>query len=432
MRKLSKLLALGLVYLASLVCIQQAVAAPTPLDGVVAIVNNDIITRSELNQAVAMAEKQLAASNTPAPPMQQLQLQVLNQLIDKKLELQTAERMGITVSEDQLNQAIQSIAAKNNMTVAQLHDAITNEGVNFAEYRKQLKEQLIMHQVLQEAVGSSIKITPQDIKNAESSPALTANNHAQYDIDDILIALPDEPSSADVQRAYSSAQSIMTQLKNGANFKTIAAANSSGDEALRGGDLGWRSLNDLPTVFAEKVISMKPGEIAGPIRTGNGLHIIKLEGVKDESAGHTITETHVRHILIKTNLASDDAPAKQEILSLRKQIENGADFATLAKKYSQDSGSAQKGGDIGWVTPGVLVPPFEQAMNGLAINQLSQPVKTTYGWHLIQVLGRKQVDDGKQYHDDQIKKIIFDRQFNENAQIWIQQMRHESYVKILL
>lgn len=405
---------------------------PMTLDSVVAIVNTDVITQSELNQAVQMAQNELQQTNTPQPSPQQLQMQVLNQLIDHKVELQTATRMGITVSEDQLNQAIQGIAAKNKLTVSQMRDALAQQGINFAQYRKQIKEQMIIQQLLQRAVGSNINITPQDVKNAENSPYVLAQKHDEYHVDDILIALPDEPSSAQVQDAYAKAQSIITQLQKGANFKTLAAANSDGEEAMKGGDLGWRSLEELPTVFAAKVVNMKPGDVAGPIRTGNGIHVIKLEGFKDNATNHFVTETDVRHILIKTNLPSDDGPAKQQLEIIRNQIIHGANFADMAKKYSQDPGSAVKGGDLGWVMPGMLVPPFEQAMNQLAINQISQPVKTQFGWHLIQVLGRKQVNDSQQFQQNQIKQMIYMRQFNENAAIWVQQLRDDSYIKILI
>lgn len=402
------------------------------LDSVVAVVNTDVITQSELNAAIKLAQNELQQTNTPQPSDQQLKMQVLNQLIDHKIELQTASRMGITVSEDQLDQAISNIAAKNKLTVAQLRDALAQQGINFSGYRKQIKEQMIIQQLMQRAVASSINISPQDVKNAQNSPYVLAQKHDAYHVDDILISLPDEPSSAQVQAAYTKAQSIVVQLQKGANFKTLAAANSDGTEAMKGGDLGWRSLEELPTVFAAKVVDMNPGDVAGPIRTGNGVHVIKLEGVKDNNANHFLTQTDVRHILIKTNMPSDDGPAKQELEIIRNQIIHGASFADMAKKYSQDPGSAQKGGDLGWVSPGMLVPPFEQAMNTLAINQISEPVKSQYGWHLIQVLNRRQINDNQQYQQNQIKQMIFMRQFNENAAIFVQQLRDESYVKILI
>lgn len=405
---------------------------PVALDAVVAVVNNEVITRSELNQAMDMASKEMQQTNTTPPSPKEFQMQVLNQLIDHKVELQTANRMGITISEDQLNQAIENIAVKNHLTVTQLKDALGQQGINYANYRKQIKEQMIIQQLLGKAVGSSIKVTDQDVKNLENSPYLLEKKHAAYRVDDILISLPDNPSADEVSAAYAKAQSLMDQLQKGANFKTLAAANSEGSEAMKGGDMGWRTLQSLPDIFAEKVVKMKNGEVAGPIRTGNGLHIIKLEAVQDNDTEHFITETNVRHILIKTNLPSDDEPAKEQLLSIRAQLMKGASFADMAKKYSQDTGSAEKGGDIGWVTPGMLVPPFEKAMDGLAINQISEPVKSEYGWHLIQVLGRRKIDDSKQYQKNQLKQMVYMRQFNESAAVFVKQLRDESYIKIMI
>lgn len=408
-----------------------AAAQPVTLDKVVAVVNNDVITQSELNQAMNMALTELQQTNTQQPSQQQLKKQVLNQLIDHKIELQTANRMGITVTEDQLNQAINTIAAKNHMTQDQLRSALASQGINYTSYRKQIKEQMTVQQLLQRAVGSNINITSQDVKDAQNSSYLAAQKRSSYHVDDILIALPDVPTSAEVQQAYAKAQSIVTQLNKGANFKTLAAANSDGQEAMKGGDLGWRTLQELPDIFAAKVVTMKAGEVAGPIRTGNGLHVIKLEAVKDNDTTHYVTQTHVEHILIKTNLPSDDQPAKQQLQSIRAQILRGASFSEMAKKYSQDPGSAVKGGDLGWVMPGMLVPPFENAMNALPIGKISEPVKSQYGWHLIEVLGRRQLNDTQQYQQNQIKQMIYMRQFNENSAIWVQQLRDESYIKIL-
>jgi peptidyl-prolyl cis-trans isomerase SurA len=406
--------------------------AAKPLDKVVAVVNSDVITQQELNKALFTAEKQLEQSNTPLPQKSALQKQVLNQLINRKLELQAAERMHITVTDEKVDETINTIAQKNKMTPAQLREALKSEGINYADYRKQIKEQMTIQQLIQATVGSNITITEQDIRNAKNTSSAAMSNHSQYHLSDILISLPEEPSSTDVQEAYALTNSVKAQLAKGEDFRTVAAANSGGNEALQGGDLGWRSLEEMPAIFAEKVPKMKVGEVVGPIRADNGLHIIKLEEVKnDDNTDHFITETHVRHILIKTNLPSDDQPAKQQLLGIRTQIVNGADFATMAKQYSQDAGSAQKGGDIGWPTPGMLVPPFEQAMDSLPLNEISQPVKTSYGWHLIQVLGRRKVDNTEQFKKNQIKQMIYQRELEENTEVWIQQLRHDSYVKIM-
>ncbi len=335
------------------------------------------------------------------------------------------------MSDEQVNDAIDSIAKKNNMTTERLREALSMDGIRFADYRKQIQEQMTIQQLLQNVVGSNITITDQDIRNASHTNPAAFSDNSKYHLYDILIHLPEEPSSAEVQQAYDTAKSVMEQINKGDNFKTVAAANSTGEQALEGGDLGWRSLQELPAIFSDKVSSMKEGQVIGPIRADNGLHILKLEEVKNESANHYITQTHVRHILIKTNLPSDDQPARQLLMSIRQQLVEGADFATLAEKYSQDAGTAKKGGDVGWPGPGVLVPQFEQAMNGLPPHAISQPVKTSYGWHLIQVLERRQVNDSEQFKENQVKGMIYQREFEQATDVWLQQLRHDSYVKIL-
>ena len=413
----------------------QAASQPKaqPLDQVVAIINSEVITQNQLNKQVVTAKQELQASGTPIPTETQLQKQVLNQLIDQNIELQMAKRFGVEVTDDQLNKTIKDIAKRNNMSLSKLHEMVTGHGVIWADYRKQIKDQMLINEVLQRAVGSQINITPQEVKNVMDAPDFASRNISQYHVGDILIALPDEPTSEQLQKANTEALSIMKQLKGGANFKTLAAANSNSDTALSGGDLGWTSLEQLPTIFADKVKVMKTGQVAGPIRTGNGLHVIKLLAVKQKDNQHYVTETHVKHILVATKLPSDSAEAKKQIQMIRKQIIEGkSSFAAMAKKYSKDPISAAKGGDLGWVPPGVLVPPFEHEMNVLKVGTLSQPVKTKYGWHLIEVLGRKKVNDTKKYQQAEVRKMIYQRKFKEQTQSWIERMKDASYIKVLL
>ena len=404
-----------------------------PLDRVVAVINSEVITQSQLDKQIEVAKGQLQASGTPIPDEAQLQKQVLNQMIDQNIELQMAKRFGIDITETELNTTLKGIAKRNNMTLTQLRTAVTSHGVTWTDYRKQIKDQMLINEVLQRAVGSQINITPQEIKNVMDSPDFASRNVSQYHVADILIALPDEPTSQQLQQANQVAQDLIKQLNNGANFKELAAANSNSNTALSGGDLGWTSPEELPTVFASKVSTMKPGQVAGPIRTGNGLHIIKLLDVKQKNGEHYITETNVRHILIATKSPSDSKAAKAQIEVIRKQIVSGqSSFATMAKKYSQDPISAAKGGNLGWVTPGILVAPFENVMNSLKVDQISQPVKTEYGWHLIEVLGRKKVNDTEKYQQAEVKKMIYQRKFEEQAQSWVERMKDASYIKIML
>lgn len=410
----------------------KAANSPQLLDRVVAVVNDDVITQTELSHRITAARKELAATNTPITSQEKLQTQVLNQMIDHTLELQMAKRYGIDISEAALNQAIEDIGSRNHVTLTTLQTMVTHTGMTWTEYRKQLKDQMLVRELLERAVGSSIHITAQEIKNAMNSPEYLNRNVSEYDLGDILIPLSEEPSSLELHQATEKANKILAQLKNGAKFNALAATHSSGSTAFSGGDLGWKSLSDLPTVFENIVKKMKTDDITGPIRTGNGLHIIKLLGVKEKHTKHFMTQTEVRHILIKTQSTTDDHLAKNKIEKIRQELINHGDFETLAKAYSEDLGSASKGGSLGWVAPGLLVQPFEKAMNTLPIGQISEPVKTQYGWHIIQVLGRKQVEDTPHYQEQEIKQMIYQRKFQEEAQNWIQRMKDASYIKTTL
>jgi len=403
-----------------------------PLDQVVAVVNDEVITKSELQQEMATAKKELRASNTPIPANPALEKQVLNQMIDKKIELQMAKRFGIDITQDELNKSINKIAKRNHASTASLRKMVISQGIDWSDYRQQIKDQMLIQKTIQRAVGSHIDISDQEIKNVMDSPAYANKNISNYHVGDILISLPDEPTSKELHDAYKKADHIMAELKKGKNFKALAAEDSNSDSALSGGDLGWKPLEELPTMFADKIQTMQSGQLAGPIRTGNGLHIIKLLGIKEKNNKHYMTKTHVRHILIPVKMPSESNEAKRQAISIRNKLTHGGDFNQLAKEYSKDPGSASKGGDLGWVSPGILVPPFENAMNNLKVHQISQPIQTSYGWHIIEVLGRKKVDDSKAHQKAQIRKMIYQRKYKEQAQNWVERMKDASYVKVML
>jgi len=293
---------------------------------------------------------------------------------------------------------------------------------------------MTIHQLMQREIAPRVFISKQDVDNIIKSDSYTKeqNRLTQYHIEDILIALPEVPSSKDLQQAEKQANEIVAKLHKGANFNKVAVAQSNGSQALKGGDLGWRSTEELPEVFSSKVTTMKEGDIAGPIRAPNGLHIIKLTGLKNSNNQHFITKSHVRHILIKTDALNNTKDVQTRLNNLRSEIQNGVDFTQIAEKYSQDTTSAANGGDLGWVTPGILVPPFEKAMDDLKVNEISKPIKTQYGWHIIQVLGRENVDNTKQYRETEVRKMLFQRKFDEQVQMWTKRMRDTSFVNIFI
>ncbi|MCD6046332.1 MAG: molecular chaperone SurA [Gammaproteobacteria bacterium] len=410
-------------------------AKPASLDTVVAVVGDDVITQSELDKEVEYIKIQLKRNNTPLPTNAELDSQVLERMIDQKLELQMAAKMNISIDDAALDQTIANITAKNQMNIDALKQTLRNDNINYDFYRNQVREQLIIQQLLQREVAPRVYISKQDVDNILNSKGYQQAHEAQaveYNIEDILIALPDEPSSEELAAANKKAADIIRQLKAGANFNQLAAAQSNGDEALQGGALGWRTPEQLPQVFVQAVQGLNQGDVSAPLRTGNGIHVLRLVGVKSNDQKHIVQETHVRHILIKTDAVHTDETVRKELLDLKKQIASGVSFEQIAEKYSQDPTSAIKGGDLGWVQPGALVPPFEKAMDALAINQISAPVKSQYGWHLIQVLARREKDNTQEYKELQVRRMLFESRMNEKTQDWLQRMRQTTYIKIYL
>lgn len=403
---------------------------PEHLNQVVAIVNSEIISNQELDKQEALIRFNLANGKATLPPETEFRMQVLQNLINQALEVQMAEKVGVSAESLNVSDAIERIAKNNKMTVDELKKKLAASGVDFNYYQQQIKQQMLVGQLAQQEVGGRIRITDQNVENILNSEAYAAQNQGQYHLQDILIALPDVPSSEEVQAALNKANTIMEQLKKGKDFQQIAIGQSNGQEALKGGDLDWRSLQELPQIFSEPVQSMKVGDYYGPIRTANGFHIIKLLEKKGGETQHFSTQTNVRHILLIKNALFSDEQIKAKLEKMRTEIQQGEDFAKLAEKNSQDPLSASKGGSLGWVKPGFLTPPFEKAMNALKPGEISAPVESQYGWHLIQVQDRKQVDDTAEYRNQQVRRMLFQRQYDEKFQNWIEEMREASYIKI--
>ena len=429
--KFNKLL-LALSLLAVSIGIQAKEADEQTLDRTVAIVNSDIITESEFNRQYQMIVQRLSQQQPTLPSEAELKKQILDKLIDRKIQLQTAARSGIELSSIDLAHAMENVAQTNHLTMDELKESITSDGVNFEDFQNHVREQLIIERLLGQQVASRISITNEEVEHFLNSQEYQQGKDRQYLLSDILLALPEEPSANELHQAKQTADAILAQLKNGTPFQQIALSKSEGQAALSGGDLGWRRMEEIPSAFASKVLNLKQGEIAGPIRTSNGLHIIKLEEVRDNNQKHIIPETLVQHILLKRNQLADDEELQQRLLQLRQRIANGEDFNEVAKNNSQDLNSAVNGGSLGWIKPGQLVPQFEQAMDKLELGELSQPVATQFGWHLIQVLKRRETDDTEDYEKQQVRKLIYQQHYEQDSQAWIKRMRDASYVKILV
>jgi peptidyl-prolyl cis-trans isomerase SurA len=403
-----------------------------PLDKVVAIVNDNVITASELESQVEVLRQQITAKNMQLPSETVLRKQVLQHLIDVDLQLQLAKKNDITIDNTDLNEAIAKIAQSNKLSLTQLREALGKQGLSWEEYRENIRKEMLVSRLQQKAVGQEIAVSPQQVEDYLKTFEHNEKTQQQtYHLQNIVIPLPEEPTTEQVNKAKEKARLLLTKIKQGDDFNRMAIAESSGEYALEGGDLGERHLAELPEVFAQHVVDMKVGEVSGPLRTGNGFQLIKLVSIGGKDEHHEVVKTHVRHILLKQDASLTSEEANKQINNLYQQLRSGKDFALMAKQYSVDAASAIKGGDLGWVTGDELVPPFAKAMNDLPLRTVSKPVKSPFGWHLIEVLERKTMDDSKSYQRMQVKQFLQQRKFGEAVNNWQQHLRTDAYIKIM-
>ena len=417
------------VWLLSVTVIFQ-VQAQT-LDRIVAIVEDDVILEHELDREAAAVSDKLRSTNVMMPPEFVLKKQVLERMIVDKLQRQLAARSGIQVSDEMLRNSVADIATRNNMSVERFKQELANQGMDYKAFEENLRNEIIINQLRGREIGSRIKVTDAEVDHYLETQGSASSSNMQYHLGHILISVPSGASASIIQKAKDRAEQVVVELRNGKDFRETAISVSDDDNALKGGDLGWRSMGQIPTLFTDIVKTMQQGDISDPIRSPSGFHIIKMLETEG-SVQHIITKTKVRHILIKTNELIDDAEAQKRLWALKERIIDGDDFATLARSHSDDKGSAINGGSLDWVSPGALVPPFEQAMNKLDINEISNPVQTQFGWHIIQVLGRENQDNSDQFRRDRVRDEIRKRKVEEETELWLRRLRDEAYVEINL
>ena len=401
------------------------------LDRIVAVAEEDVILDSELNSQVNAITQKMAGSNMQMPPQEIIRKQVLERIIIDKLQSQLAKRSGIRVSDEMLENYIADIAQRNQMNPVQFKEEMKQQGMNYSEFVESVRNEIIINQLRGREIGGRIKVTEREVDHYMETRGKAGNTDIQYHLGHILIAVQEGASAMVIQKANAKADKLVQELRGGKDFKQTALGLSDGGQALAGGDLGWRSMAQIPTLFVDEIEDMAVGQISDPIRSPSGFHIIKILGIKglDE---HVVTQTDVRHILIKTNELIDDKEAEKRLYGLRERIMDGDDFGILAKANSDDKGSAIKGGNLGWVLPGALVKPFEDAMNELAIKELSEPVQTQFGWHLIQVLARKERDNSEEHKRNKAREEIRTRKIEEETELWLRRLRDEAYVDIRL
>ena len=399
------------------------------LDRIVAIVEDDVILEHELDQEALVIAQRMQASNALMPSASTLRRQVLEKMIVNKLQKQLAEKAGITVSDEMLNNSINEIVRNNNMTPDEFRNELNRQGMSYKSFVDNVRNEIMVNQLRAREIGSRIKVTDGEVEHYLETQGKLGAESLQYHLGHILIAVREAASAAQIQAAKSKADDLVVKLRAGQDFAHTAISNSDDDNALSGGDLGWRTKADIPSIFMEVATKLSTGEVSDPIRSPSGFHIIKMLEIKG-AGDHMVTKTDVRHILIKTNELVDDAEAKKRLLALKERILDGDDFAALARAHSDDKGSAVKGGSLGWVNPGDLVKPFEEAMNNLAIKEISGPVQTQFGWHIIQVLGRQKKDDSYEHEKNLARDAIRKRKIEEETELWLRRIRDEAYVEI--
>ena len=404
-----------------------ALKVDDPLDRIVAVVNDEVITALELDKEIVEIKKQMRQQQMP--PEAVLRKQLLERMILRRIQLQMAKRGSIRVDDVTLNSTIEKIAAQNRLSLSQFRDALTREGLNYEDFRENMRDEITINRLQQQQVGNRIVITQQEIDTFISNQALRSGKDKEYHLGHILIAVPEAASAEQIAAARNKAEKIVADLRANADFYQTAASVSDGQQALEGGDLGWRRAEALPTLFADWVVKQQVNSISDALRSPSGFHIIKLLDERSNVQKHVVTQTHARHILIRSGELDDSELARDRLLKIRQRIVAGEDFAMLAKSQSEDPGSGAEGGDLGWVNPGDMVPAFEQAMDGLELNEISQPVRTQFGWHILQVLERRSHDNTKDVQRKNAQEVLRARKTDPAMQAWIRRLRDEAFVE---
>jgi peptidyl-prolyl cis-trans isomerase SurA len=399
-----------------------------PLDRIVAVVNNEIVLESELVEMEQTVRQQLRQRNAAIPSSDILRRQVLERLIMQKLQLQRAEMSGIRVADDALNAAVRQIAENNNLTIRQFRDALESDGYDFTEFRETIREEMVISRLRKSEVEDSIVVSEREVDNFLATQNLQGDSEQAFRLLHILVGIPDAPTPEQVQEAEKKLAVIQDLLAEGGDFSEIAAGYSDGQNALEGGELGWRKQAELPTLFASVVPNLAVGEVSDVIRSGSGFHLVKLAEKRSEET-HLVKQTKARHILIKTNELVTDEAAEKRLQQLRERILNGEDFAELAKAHSEDTGSAIDGGSLGWTSPGVMVPEFEEVMNGLAEGEMSDVFQSRFGWHLIQVEERREQNMADEFKRNKAREQLKQRKIEEELESWLRAMRDEAYIE---
>ncbi|HEX5538863.1 MAG TPA: peptidylprolyl isomerase [Methylophilaceae bacterium] len=400
-------------------------------DRIVAVVNQGVITENELQNHVRLVSEQLSKKGTQLPPKDVLEKQILERLIVDQLQLQLAAETGLRVDDNQLDKTIQRIAEQNKLTMPEFQKTLAQQNISYSKFREDIRNEIIIARLREREIDNRINVSEAEIDNYLLTQSSQQNVQDEFDVEHILIRAPEEGSPEELQKLRAKAEKALKELQNGTPFAQVSASYSDAPNALEGGDLGWKNTGQLPSLFVDALKPLQVGQLTPILRSSNGFHILRLKDRRGASSPLVIEQTHARHILIKLSEVVSEDEAKRKINMIKERLDHGADFVELARQYSEDA-SAPNGGDLGWVNPGDTVPQFEEVMNGLKPGEISAPVKTQFGWHIIQVLDRRKQDMTREAARFKAREEIRSRKADEAYPDWIRELRDRAYVDLRL
>lgn len=398
------------------------------LDRIIAVANDEVILESELIEMERAIRQRISQRDGALPPTDVLRQQVLERLILQHLQLQQAARQGIRVGDDSLNETLRQIASNNSMSLREFRGVLEKDGFDYPEFRESIRHEMIIGRLRKTQVEDKIVVSDREVDNFLATLTVQGEEEDSYHLLHILISVPDAALPEQVQTAQMRLATVQKSLAEGISFSEVATSYSDGQNALEGGDLGWRKRGELPSLFVDAVPELSKGEVSPVIRSGSGFHLVKLKDKRSEEI-HMVKQTKASHILIRTNALVTDEQAKQRLIQLKERVEAGEDFSGLARAHSDDTGSAIEGGSLGWASPGMMVPEFEEQMNAVELGEMSEVFKSRFGWHLILVEDRREEDMAEEFNRTQARKQIHQRKVEEQLEAWLRQLRDEAYVE---
>ncbi|WP_417545314.1 peptidylprolyl isomerase [Marinobacter sp.] len=399
------------------------------LDQVVAIVDDDVVLQTELEARINTITGRLSAQGTGLPPRRLLEERVLEQLITESVQLQMAEKMGMRISDNELNETLANIAERNGMSLSEFEDQLVSEGVSYRQAREQIRQEMLTSRVQQRLVGNRVRVTEREVENYLQALESGGGSDAEYRLAYIFIELDDPADDAAVEATREKAEKLRTAIVNGRDFREVAVAESDASNALEGGDMGWRSERQLPSLVAPVVPALAVGQPSEVLENNSGFHMVMVMDKRGGSQKQVIQQNRVRHILIRPSEAVTDTEAEAAIRELSQQLQDGADFAVLAREFSDDPVSGSDGGNLGWVSPGQMVPAFEQAMQEAEVGERKGPFRSQFGWHILQVEERRQKDISSDVKEAEARQAIYRRKFETELQNWLREIRDEAFIE---